>query len=118
MVARHHLLSLHEHIDRDGGIGHDLVDQPVVEPADQPLVPVVDHEHLLHEVRLLDREGVVGSRSCTITASPATIVAVPSAYPVPRGCRGSRLLIWRLSLVRSLEPYCPTVSAGRMAAWI
>ena len=75
------------------GIGHDLVDQPTLERADQPLVPVVDHKQGVaigvclpdhHKLlRLLDREGVVGSSG--ITTPPATIVAVPSASAVPRG---------------------------------
>ena len=67
-VRLHHLISLREHIDRARGIGHDLVEQPVLERADPPLVYIVDHKqgiaigiclldhHVLHEVGLLDHE--------------------------------------------------------------
>ena len=75
-IRRHQLMPLREHIDGTGGIGHDLVHEPMLERADQSLVPVVDHQqgvaggifrldhHLLHELGLPHRERVMGNNIC------------------------------------------------------
>ena len=80
-----HLISLRQHVDRAGGIGHDLLSQPVLEGRDHPIIAIVDDQegiprliflldhHLPDELRPLNPERVVGRR--------ATIAAAPAIFP-------------------------------------
>ena len=103
MVARarrEHLIPLRQHVDRAGGIGHDLLCQPVLEGRDHPIIAIVDDQeraprlilfldhHLPNEVRLLNPERVMGCRAATI-APPATIVAAQPDPLSPEAAAGA-----------------------------
>ena len=116
-AGREHLISLCQHVDRTGGIGHDLLCQPVLERRDHPVIAIVDDlegvprlvllldHHLLTEIRPLLRERVVGGWGAAITSS-ATIVAAPSCW-VRRSLR----------LPRNILAPVPRILRSRESPW-
>ena len=114
-----HLISLRQHVDRAGGIGHDLLSQPVLEGRDHPIIAIVDDQegvprlvllldhHLPNEVRPLNPERVVGRRAA-IAAAPAIF---PSGAPITSSSR-SGWIGWSFSLTWDIVTPIPRVLWG------
>ena len=118
-VGSEHLISLRQHVDRAGGIGHDLLSQPVLEGRDHPVIAIVDDQegvprlvllldhHLPNELRPLNPERVVGRR--------AAIAAAPAIFPggPPITCSsGSCRIGWSLSLTWNIVAPVPRILRG------
>ena len=114
-----HLISLSQHVDRAGGIGHDLLSQPVLEGRDHPIIAIVDDQegiprlillldhHLPDELRPLNPERVVGRRP-TIAAAPAIF---PSGAPITSSSRSGRIG-WSFGLTWDIVTPGPRVLWG------
>ena len=112
-TGREHLVPFRQHIDRAGGVRHDLLGQPVLERRDHPIIAIVDDQervprlvllldhHLSNEIRLLNPERVMGRRAAAIAATPA-IVSAPGRSPVPSTGSSGRRIRRSLCLPRNI----------------
>ena len=113
------MISLRQHVDRAGGIGHDLLSQPVLEGRDHPVIAIVDDQegvprlvllldhHLPNELRPLNPERVVGRRAA-IAAAPAIL---PGGPPITCSS-GSCGIGWSLSLTWNVVAPVPRILRG------
>ena len=114
------MISLRQHVDRAGGIGHDLLSQPVLEGRDHPVIAIVDDQEGVPRLRPPPRPP---SAERTPAVEPGTGCGPPGrdrggpgdptqVDPQSPAAAGSCGIGWSLSLTWNVVAPVPRILRG------
>ena len=114
-AGREHLIPLRQHVDRAGGIGHDLLCEPVLEGRDHPIIAIVDDQDLTRSEFLVSSSSSTPSAERSPASEPGTGYGLPGRRD--RDVHGDRRHPSRIpSLLRQQREFRPPGSEEPLLA--